>query len=67
MDGQPEVAGFAGAAITSDAGGQAAVTGQRPYQLIWQNGKIANYTFEIRFLDPGFRLTHSRLAMGADR
>ena len=36
-----------------DADGQGIVTGQRLYQLIRQNGKIADHTFEIRFLDPG--------------
>ena len=35
------------------ADGQGAVTGQRLYQLIRQGGKIADHTFEIRFLDPG--------------
>jgi cytochrome c biogenesis protein CcdA/thiol-disulfide isomerase/thioredoxin len=36
-----------------DAEGQGVVTGQRLYQLIRQNGKVADHTFEIRFLDPG--------------
>jgi cytochrome c biogenesis protein CcdA/thiol-disulfide isomerase/thioredoxin len=36
-----------------DADGQGIVTGQRLYQLIRQNGKIADHTFEIRFLDRG--------------
>src|SRR5260221_1876648 len=36
-----------------DADGQRIVTGQRLYQLIRQNGKIAYHTFEIQFLDPG--------------
>jgi hypothetical protein len=36
-----------------DADGQGIVTGQRLYQLIRQSGKIADHTFEIRFLDPG--------------
>jgi hypothetical protein len=27
--------------------------GQRLYQLVRQNGAIADHTFEIRFLDPG--------------
>jgi cytochrome c biogenesis protein CcdA/thiol-disulfide isomerase/thioredoxin len=36
-----------------DADGQGIVSGQRLYQLIRQNGKIADHTFEIRFLDPG--------------
>jgi thiol-disulfide isomerase/thioredoxin len=36
-----------------DADGDGIVTGQRLYQLIRQNGAIADHTFEIRFLDPG--------------
>jgi hypothetical protein len=36
-----------------DADGQGVVTGQRLYQLIRQSGKIADHTFEIRFLDRG--------------
>jgi thiol-disulfide isomerase/thioredoxin len=36
-----------------DADGQGIVTGQRLYQLVRQNGVIADHTFEIRFLDPG--------------
>ena len=36
-----------------DAEGQGLVTGQRLYQLIRQSGKVADHTFEIRFLDPG--------------
>jgi cytochrome c biogenesis protein CcdA/thiol-disulfide isomerase/thioredoxin len=36
-----------------DAEGEGAVTGQRLYQLIRQNGPITDHTFEIRFLDPG--------------
>jgi cytochrome c biogenesis protein CcdA/thiol-disulfide isomerase/thioredoxin len=36
-----------------DAAGQGAVTGQRLYQLIRQDGTIGDHTFEIRFLDPG--------------
>jgi thiol-disulfide isomerase/thioredoxin len=37
----------------TDADGQGIVTGQRLYQLIRQNGKILDHTFEIEFLDPG--------------
>jgi cytochrome c biogenesis protein CcdA/thiol-disulfide isomerase/thioredoxin len=37
----------------TDAEGQGIVTGQRLYQLIRQNGKILDHTFEIEFLDPG--------------
>jgi cytochrome c biogenesis protein CcdA/thiol-disulfide isomerase/thioredoxin len=36
-----------------DADGRGVVNGQRLYQLIRQNGAIADRTFEIRFLDPG--------------
>jgi hypothetical protein len=44
-----------GASHGSDTGadGQGIVTGQRLYQLIRQNGSIADHTFEIQFLDPG--------------
>jgi cytochrome c biogenesis protein CcdA/thiol-disulfide isomerase/thioredoxin len=37
----------------TDADGQGIVTGQRLYQLIRQNGKILDHTFEIEFLDRG--------------
>jgi cytochrome c biogenesis protein CcdA/thiol-disulfide isomerase/thioredoxin len=39
--------------VDVDAQGQGVVTGQRLYQLIRQDGTIADHTFEIRFLDPG--------------
>ena len=39
--------------VDTDADGQGVVTGQRLYQLVRQNGVIADHTFEIRFLDPG--------------
>jgi cytochrome c biogenesis protein CcdA/thiol-disulfide isomerase/thioredoxin len=39
--------------VDIDADGQGTVTGQRLYQLIRQNGPIADRTFEIEFLDPG--------------
>ena len=39
--------------VDVDTDGQGTVTGQRLYQLIRQNGKIADHTFEIEFLDPG--------------
>jgi hypothetical protein len=39
--------------VDSDADGQGTVTGQRLYQLVRQNGTIADHTFEIRFLDAG--------------
>ena len=35
------------------ADGEGVVTGQRLYQLVRQNGAIADHTFEIQFLDPG--------------
>jgi cytochrome c biogenesis protein CcdA/thiol-disulfide isomerase/thioredoxin len=35
------------------ADGSGTVTEQRLYQLVRQNGSIADHTFEIRFLDPG--------------
>ena len=37
----------------TDADGRGAVTDQRLYQLVRQNGPIADHTFEIHFLDPG--------------
>jgi thiol-disulfide isomerase/thioredoxin len=37
----------------TDADGRGVVDGQRLYQLIRQNGAIADHTFEIQFLDPG--------------
>ena len=39
-----------------DADGQGVVTGERLYQLIRQDGAIADRTFEIRFLDPGVQV-----------
>jgi cytochrome c biogenesis protein CcdA/thiol-disulfide isomerase/thioredoxin len=39
--------------VDIDAEGHGTVTGQRLYQLIRQNGQIADHTFEIRFLDAG--------------
>ena len=33
--------------------GEGAVTGQRLYQLIRQQGAIGDHTFAIKFLDPG--------------
>jgi hypothetical protein len=39
--------------VDSDADGQGTVTAQRLYQLIRQDGKITDHTFEIEFLDPG--------------
>jgi cytochrome c biogenesis protein CcdA/thiol-disulfide isomerase/thioredoxin len=37
----------------TDAQGQGVVTEQRLYQLVRQNGSVADRTFEIKFLDPG--------------
>ena len=37
----------------TDADGQGTVDGQRLYQLVRQNGAIADRSFEIEFLDPG--------------
>jgi hypothetical protein len=39
--------------VDADTQGQGVVTGQRLYQLVRQDGTIADHTFEIRFLDPG--------------
>ncbi len=36
-----------------NAGGEGTVTDQRLYQLIRQQGPIADRLFEIQFLDPG--------------
>jgi len=36
-----------------DADGQGVVDGQRLYQLVRQNGAVADRTFEIEFVDPG--------------
>jgi hypothetical protein len=36
-----------------DADGNGVVTAQRLYQLVRQNGPVADHIFEIRFLDPG--------------
>jgi thiol-disulfide isomerase/thioredoxin len=37
----------------TDAAGQGTVTGQRLYQLVRQDGPVADRTFEIQFLDSG--------------
>jgi cytochrome c biogenesis protein CcdA/thiol-disulfide isomerase/thioredoxin len=37
----------------TDAQGNGSVSEQRLYQLIRQNGAVADHTFEIEFLDPG--------------
>jgi cytochrome c biogenesis protein CcdA/thiol-disulfide isomerase/thioredoxin len=39
--------------VDVDAEGNGAVTGQRLYQLVRQNGPIADHLFKIEFLDPG--------------
>jgi len=36
-----------------DADGNGVITGQRLYQLVRQNGPVADHLFEIRFADPG--------------
>jgi cytochrome c biogenesis protein CcdA/thiol-disulfide isomerase/thioredoxin len=61
MDGKPVrfrvtidgAAPGAGHGSDIDANGDGTVTGQRLYQLVRQNGAVADRTFEIRFLDPG--------------
>ena len=50
LDGKPPGAAHG---VDTDAQGNGTVTGQRLYQLIRQNGTIADHTFEIEFLDPG--------------
>ncbi len=39
--------------MDTDAGGVGTVTEERLYQLIRQQGAVADHTFEIQFLDPG--------------
>ena len=39
--------------MDTDVAGNGTVTTQRLYQLIRQNGAIADHTFAIEFLDPG--------------
>ena len=39
--------------MDTDANGNSMVTTQRLYQLLRQNGAIADHTFSIEFLDPG--------------
>jgi hypothetical protein len=39
----------------TDASGSGVVTSQRLYQLVRQNGEIADRTFQIEFLDSGVR------------
>jgi cytochrome c biogenesis protein CcdA/thiol-disulfide isomerase/thioredoxin len=50
IDGKPPL-GDHGA--DADAQGNGTVTAQRLYQLVRQQGTIADHTFEIEFLDPG--------------
>ncbi len=50
IDGAPP--GAAHGADTN-ARGEGVVTEQRLYQLVRQNGVVADRTFEIEFLDPG--------------
>ena len=39
----------------TDAGGNGTVTEQRLYQLVRQQGPVADHTFAIEFLDPGLQ------------
>jgi len=50
IDGQPPGANHG---IDTDAQGNGTVTEHRLYQLIRQDGTIADHTFAIEFLDPG--------------
>jgi hypothetical protein len=50
LGGKPPGAGHG---VDADADGRGAVTEQRLYQLIRQNGEITDRTFEIEFLDSG--------------
>jgi hypothetical protein len=50
MDGKPPLADH-GADV--DDQGNGSVTAQRLYQLVRQQGKVDDRTFEIEFLDPG--------------
>ena len=50
IDGAPP---GASRGVDVDADGQGVVTMQRLYQLVRQDGAVADRTFEIRFLDPG--------------
>ncbi|MBN9546475.1 MAG: cytochrome c biogenesis protein DipZ [Alphaproteobacteria bacterium] len=50
LDGQPPGAAHG---VDTDEAGNGTVAGQRLYQLIRQQGAVANRTFSIEFLDPG--------------
>ena len=50
VDGAPPGHGHG---IDVDEQGEGTVTEERLYQLVRQNGRIADRTFEITFLDPG--------------
>jgi hypothetical protein len=50
IDGAPPGADHG---VNVDSAGRGAVTGQRLYQLVRQNGDIRDRTFEIEFTDPG--------------
>ncbi len=39
--------------VDTDADGHGVVSGQRLYQLVRDQGKVTDHTFEIHFLDPG--------------
>jgi hypothetical protein len=50
VDGAPPGRGHG---IDVDEQGEGTVTEERLYQLVRQDGRIADRTFEITFLDPG--------------
>ncbi len=50
IDGKPP-AGDHGSDVDGD--GQGVITGQRLYQLVRQQGPVADHDFQIEFLDPG--------------
>ena len=50
IDGQPPGPDHG---LDTDAAGMGTVTEERLYQLIRQQGPVADHTFEIQFLDPG--------------
>jgi cytochrome c biogenesis protein CcdA/thiol-disulfide isomerase/thioredoxin len=52
IDGQPP---GADAGMDANAAGEGAVTGERLYQLVRQQGAVRERLFEIEFLDPGVR------------
>jgi thiol-disulfide isomerase/thioredoxin len=62
IDGQPPGDAHGG---DVDDQGNGTATQQRLYQLIRQRGPVTEHTFEITFLDPAFRPTHSPSAGSA--